>query len=396
MKRLLLCIGAGLFAATCSRAQTPIQVLEQDLKQAQEQHDAASSQQMVAFISALDTASQSPDAALALYQQAGGEAPDAAPISKHYVYETPTEKAAREARDQQNLTIFGSVAQIHCGLMKNAALLVSRPNAKDVQDQWIAWLKNTAAVYPQLGGKHPLKNVGMKESLIGKFLGFHGWGASDQGAWSVQDIPSLYRQQVLEPLRNPPVPAALDAWNIYMAMIQADDADPDHFTQVTLPALTFDRTADDFAIRPTMDKLQVIDQIIKSNPTSDRLGNWITRAKQMIAVLAGGGTAHSPLPGATPGTSDSGTASVNSVATPGSISSGTTAPAPTASPGASYAGTTAPTPVATPGTSSAGGNSPTPTASPGATSAGTTAPTPTASPGTPSSGGASPTPTATP
>lgn len=391
---------------------TSIQVLEQDLQQAKTQHDAASSQQMTDFISALDAASQNPNAALDLYQKAGGDLPDPTPISKHYAYETPSEKAQREAQDQQNLTTFANIAQIHCGLMKNAALVASKPQDPKVNADWLEWLKSTAAIYPQLAGKLPLKNTTMKDSIISKYLGFHGWGTSDPGMWSIQQLPALYKQLVLEPLRNPPGPGTIDAWNTYIAMMQADDPDPTHFAQSTEPALDFDRAADDFAIRPTMDKLQVVDQIIKSNPTSDHMDNWIARAQQMITQFAGGGATHSQLPGATPGSTDSGTYGTTPGATPGTGSSGTAAPTPTASPGVTSSGTTAPTPtaspgitpggsgaalpVASPGTSSAGTTAPLPTASPGITSSGGTAPVPTASPGTPSSGGGSPTPTATP
>ncbi len=412
MKRLIWGLGATLLAGTQALAQsTSIQVLEQDLQQAKTQHDAASSQQMVDFVNALDAASQNPNTALDLYQKAGGELPDPTPINKHYAYETPSEKAQREALDQQNLTTFATVAQVHCGLMKNAALLASKPLDPKVNADWIEWLKNAATLYPQLAGRLPLKNATMKDSVIARYFGFHGWGASEQGTWSIQQLPALYRQFVLDPLRNPPGPGTLDAWNTYITMVRADDPDPNHFAQTTEPALDFDRAADDFAIRPTMDKLQLVDQIIKANPMNDHMDNWITRAQQMIARYTGGAT-HSPLPGATPGSSDSSTYGSNPGATPGTASSGTTAPTPTASPGATSSGTTAPTPTASPGITPAGTGAPLPvaspgitpsgsagtlpTASPGITSSGGTAPLPTASPGTPSSGGGSPTPTATP
>ena len=412
MKRLFLCLGAGYAMAAPSGAQTPIQVLEDDIKQAQVEHAAASSQQMTTFLASLDAAVQSPNAALTLYEQAGGALPDPTPVSKRYTYETPTEKEERLALDQQKLGTLASIAQIHCGLMENAALLVTKPNDPKVTAQWLAWLKNTAAIYPQLTGKLPLKNVTMKDSVISRYLGFHGWGTSDEATWSIELLPSLYRQLVLEPLRNPPTPGVVEAWNTYIAMVQSDDPDSTHFAQVTEPALDFDRAADDFTLRPSMDKLQVIDQIIKSNPTNDQLDKWIARARQMIAVYAGGTSTHSQLPGPTPGTSSSGTDETTPGATPGTASSGsnaptpqaspgiassgTTAPTPMATPGTAYSGTTGQTPAATPGTPESGTTAPTPTATPGTASSGTTAPTPTATPGSPSSGGPAPTPTATP
>lgn len=347
MKRLFVWVGAGLLAATRLLAQSSIQVLEDDLNEAKTQHEQANSTMLTNFTGALDAASQNSSAALDLYQKAGGNMPDPAPVQTRYDYETPTERHAREALDAQNLAIFGMVVQVHCGLMKNAALLVLQPKAQDVHDQWIAWLKTTASLYPQMPGKRALKDVKMRDSPISSYLGFHGWGDAEQGGWSIKSLPQLYHDLVLEPLRNPPGPGTLEAWDTYLAMLQADAPSPDHWAQVTAPPLEFDRTADDFAIEPSIDKLQQLDQIIKANPGSDHLDAWIARARQMIEAYKNG-PAHSALPGPTPGTPSSGSA----------------APTPTASPGTPSSGSTTPTPTASPGTSSSGGNSPMPTATP--------------------------------
>jgi hypothetical protein len=347
MKRLFVCVGAGLLAATRLMAQSSIQTLEDDLNEAKTQHDQANSSMLTSFFGTLDSAAQSGSVAIDLYQKAGGALPDLSPVQKHYEYETPTERAAREAVDAQNMATVAVVVQVHCGLMKNAAMLVVQPTAADVRDQWIAWLKTTASIYPQLAGKRALKQVTMRDSLIAGYLGFHGWGNSEQGGWAIKDLPKLYHDLVLQPMRNPPGPGTLEAWDTYMAMLQADEPDPNHWSQVVEPPLDFDRASDDFAIEPTMDKLQQIDQIIKANPGSDHLDEWIGRARKMIATYQNG-AGHSALPGPTPGTT----------------SSGSTAPTPTASPGTPSSGSAAPTPTASPGTPSSGGNSPTPTATP--------------------------------
>ncbi len=396
MKRLFVWWGAGLLAATPLAAQSSIQTLEDDLNEAKTQHDQANSSMMTTFFSTLDAATQSGSVAIDLYQKAGGQMPDLSPVQKHYEYETPTERAAREAIDAQNMATVAVVVQVHCGLMKNAAMLVLQPTAQDVHDQWIAWLKTTASIYPQLSGKRALKEVTMRDSLIGTYLGFHGWGDSEQGGWSIKDLPQLYHDLVLQPLRNPPGPGTLDAWDTYMAMLQADDPDQSHWSQVVEPPLDFDRTADDFAIEPTMDKLQQIDQIIKANPGNDHLDEWIGRARKMIAAYQGGASTHSALPGPTPGTTSSGSDAPSPTASPGATSSGSMAPTPTAAPGTTSSGSTAPTPTAAPGTTSSGSTAPMPTAAPGTPSSGSTAPMPTAAPGTPSSGSTAPTPTASP
>jgi hypothetical protein len=409
MKRVLVWTAlAALLAAHPLPAQTSVEAIEQDLQLAKQQHDQASSQVLTKFLTTLDAASQSGGIALDLYKNAGGNMPDLSPVRHHYEYETPSEKAAREALDAQSYATVAIVVQIHCGLMRNAALLVLEPKSQEVHDQWITWLKTMAQVYPQLAGSRALKGVSMRDSVISNYLGFHGWGNSEEGGWTINDMPQLYRQLVLEPLRKPPGPGTLDAWDTYIAMLQADDPDHDHFTNAVEPPLDFDRTADDFAIEPTLDKLTQLDQIIKANQGSDHLDDWIARTRKMIAVYQAGGETHSAtpgstssgtsgsVPGATPGTASSGGATPTPAPTPGTTSANATGATPMATPGSPSASVNGATPVATPGSPPVNATVAAPAATPGATPAGVTGAVPAPTPGTPASGGGAPLPAATP
>jgi len=380
MKRFVVMGVVALGALGRAEAQTSIDVLLSDLQEAKAAHDASASQMMTTFLSTLENGAQSPTFALDLYQKAGGNLPDAAPVKSHYVYETPTEKAQREAIDANNFASVAVVIQVHCGLMRNAGLLAMTPNAPGVQEQWMDWLKSTAAIYPQLQGRRALKEVEMRDSVVSNYLGFSGWGDSDQGKWSVSDLPQLYHDLVLTPMRHPPTQATIDAWNTYIAMKQADEPDKEKWAQQEEPALDFDRDEDDYDLLPSMDKLAALDAIIKANPTSDHLEDWIKRMQALIDSYRRGGTPTGLLPGATPGTPSSEAPGLTPTATPGTPESGTT---------------TAPA-TATPGTSSSGGATVLPSATPGTPVSGTAAPTPAATPGTPSSAAPGLTPTATP
>jgi hypothetical protein len=382
MKRFVVMGVVVLCALGRAEAQTSIDVLEDDLKEAKATHDSSASQLMTTFLGTLQSAEQSPAVALDLYQKAGGNLPDAAPVHHHYQYETPTEKAEREAIDASNFQTVAIVIQLHCGLMRNAALLALTPNAPGVQEGWLDWLKSTAALYPQLQGKRALKDVTMHDSVISNYLGFSGWGDSDQGKWSLSDLPQLYHDQVLEPLRHPPTQATIDAWNTYIAMKQADEPDQNKWAQQIEPALDFDRDVDDYNVLPSMDKLAALDAIIKANPTSDHLTDWINRMQTLIDSYRQGGTKTGLLPGATPGTPSSEAPGLTPTASPGTPASGTTAANPTASPGTSSTGGATVLPSATPGTPSSGTTGTTPAATPGTPSAGTTTPVPGATPGT--------------
>ena len=374
------CLG-GIILEMPLSAQTSFQVLEQELQTAKQQHDDAASQFFTTFIGTLDAASQSPSQALDLYKQAGGNLPDAAPVRSHYEYETPSEKAIRDAQDAQNFGSAAAVIEVHCGLMHYAALLTLTPKAPGLHDQWLAWLKATGDTYPQLSGKRALKDVPMKESVISHYLGFHGWDDKDPGKWSISDLPRLYREQILEPTRVQPSATTLDLWDTYIAMRQADETDKEKWQKEDEPALDFDRGADDFAIAPSMEKLSALIAIIKANPANSQLDDWIARMRKMIRSYRDGKSAPSPataLPGATPGTPSSQVGDSTPVATPGTPSSATGGVTPTATPGA---------PSATGGTA-------TPAATPGSPTSATGGVTPTATPGTPASGGAAPTPAA--
>ena len=365
MKRIAVVGMVALCAWGRVEAQTSIDVLEGDLQEAKQQHDAAASQMMTTFLSALENASQSPSAALDLYKKAGGNLPDAAPVRSRYAYETPTEKAQREAIDASNFETVATAIEIHCGLMRNAALLTVTPKAPGVQEQWIDWLKTTAALYPQVAGHRAIKDVAMRDSVVSTYLGFHGWGESDQGKWTVSDLPKLYHDLVLEPMRHPPTPATIDAWNTYIAMMQADEPDKDKWTQQEEPDLDFNRDADDYAIQPNMDKLAALDTIIKANPTDDHADDWIKRMQAMIDSYRRGGTPTGVLPGATPGTPSSGTTGTAPPATPGTPSSGTTETAPAATPGTPSSGTAGTVSAPTPGTPTSGTTGTIPGATPG-------------------------------
>jgi hypothetical protein len=414
MERFFFCAGIliVLAAGTGARAQTSLEVIQEDLRQAKQSHENANSQLMTTFLTGLQDAAQSPEAALDLYQKAGGTPPSATPVKTRYNYETPTEREKREAADAQNAQTFGGVVQLHCGLMRYAALLSIDSKKEDVQAQWLAWLKSVAPVYPRLPSTSEFKTTTMKSSIIGSYLGFDGWGNSEYGKWAVSDLPRLYHDLILQPLRTQPTPETLDAWDAYIAMEQADEVDQNKWTQEDEPALAFERASDDFAIEPTMDKLTILDAIIKGNPSNDHLDDWITRMQAMIATYRQGRTHHSALPAATPGTPSSDATGAVPMPTPGGASSeaaGATpaatpstdgiiraTPVPGATPGASSSEEAGPLPAATPGAAPVTASTPLPAAAPGVPSSAAPGPIPTATPGTPSSGGGAPLPAASP
>jgi hypothetical protein len=137
----------------------------------------------------------------------------------------------------------------------------------------------------------------MRDSLISKFLGFNAWpeknstagntsGSSSDGKapgdWSVQDLPSLFRANVLEPLRASPTAATLAAWDAYIAMMNADEQDNDKWNQVDYPPLQFDRACDDYTVAPSTEKLEGLVNLIKANPTYPQVDDWITRVHQLL------------------------------------------------------------------------------------------------------------------
>jgi hypothetical protein len=341
--RAWLALAICLAAAGTARAQTSLDALEKDLDEVKQEHLDATNQTLTNFLSTLENASASPNAALQLYEQAGGALPDPTQVSSRYAYETPSEKAARLARDQANLSSLGYVAQLHCGLMRFAALFLEDPAPPTLQSDWTTWLKGAAQIYPQTSGNAELRKMTMKDSPISSYLNFHGWGDKDQGGWTVYQLPDFYRQYVLEPLRNPVVADALPAWDTYIAMctadiapIQADlahiqaeeseltelesegaghqhhhsdsgdnnsgtggtqsngrmgdlqyraDQDQlklDKWNNEDLPELQFERACDDYTLAPDTEKLQVLVELIKAHPTHPRIDAWIAKVHDLL------------------------------------------------------------------------------------------------------------------
>ena len=304
----------GFFFNVPLMAQSSLDVLEQDLNQVKQEHQQAASQVLTGFISQLDAADQSPDAAVGLYQQAGGSMPTLTPVRSANAYETPDEKAARLEQDQTNLSNLGYVLQMHCGLMRFAGLFIVHPEQKGLHDDWIAWLKNAAQIYPMLkpaedtkAGPNPQRGLGMRgarsgagraagggtnyrdvpvrDSVISTYLGFHGWGDKEQGQWKIVDLPKLYRTNILDPLRLTPSADTLAAWDVYIAMKNVDQVDRDKWEEVDYPALEFERGSDDFAMAHNTEKIATLVALLKANSTHPQVDDWIARVHQMVQDL---------------------------------------------------------------------------------------------------------------
>ena len=146
----LVYLAAFILSGLSAQAQNSIDILDQDLNQIKTEHQQASSELVSNFLDQLNAAADSADAAMALYQKAGGKMPDPTPVVTKYDHETPDEKAARDAQDAAKLSALSNVVQLHCGMMKYAALFVIQPDQQGLQDDWLAWLKKAAQLYPQL------------------------------------------------------------------------------------------------------------------------------------------------------------------------------------------------------------------------------------------------------
>jgi hypothetical protein len=331
----LLLAGVVCFQSGTLRGQSTLQTLQDELNAAKQAHQDVTAQTLANFFGQIDPAMASPDAAVALFEQAGGALPDPSPVITQNENETETEKETRLALDQANLHRIGTALQLQCGMMHFAALFVVKPDQAGLQDQWVGWLQSAAKTYPQLAvpdgaaqpppekkKKHKDDDVppapkpppppfnpssvmykAMKDTEITKFLAFTAWGDKEQGGWSVKDLPRLFRASVLEPLRAKPTDATLAAWDAYIGMANADEKDNDRWNQVVLPPLRFDRSCDAYAVEPSTEKLEGLVNLIKASPTNPHADEWIARVSQLMdAYRAGhGGTpTNAPSPTSTP------------------------------------------------------------------------------------------------
>ena len=317
----LLCASLSLLPGGWATAQSSVDALEAELKETQQQHDDATTQFMSGFFAQIDPAMASPDAALALFEQAGGLPPDPAPVVTEHESETQTERETRQALDAANLARLEAVLQLQCGLLHFGALFVTRPDQAGLQDAFTAWLKSAAPLYAQTGvpitpgedsdapQSHPkkdrdhgdgddsgrpqlkhalpydpadIKGKFLRDTMITKLLAFNGWGDKDQGLWSVRTIPQLYRQFVLEPLRASPSAATLAAWDDVIAMANADEKDTTRWNQIVYPPLQFGRACDDYTIAPSTEKIEGLIALIKVNQLHPQAGEWLQHVHDLL------------------------------------------------------------------------------------------------------------------
>jgi len=317
-------------AAGFARAQSTLDALEQELKEAKQQHDDVTAQNLTNFFSQVDQAMQSSEAAVTLWQGAGGAMPAATGTTTQYATETASERETRVAKDKANVDALAGMLEVHCGLLHYGGLFVTSPDQKGLNDDFNGWLQKMAQVYPQLGapatadndaaqgggGEHhhrrdnpgggappppplnfgDLKGKTLKDSPITKYLGFTvAFKDKDQGGWSVKQIPALFKSNILDPSRATPNETTLANWDTYIAMMQADETDTDKWTSTDYPPFQFERAFDDYAISPNTDKIQTLVQIIHANPTHPSAPDWLTRTKTLLdayrAAHGGGGAA---------------------------------------------------------------------------------------------------------
>ena len=300
-------------------------MLQRDLDEMKTEHQEMTAKNFASVLSELQGAAETPEAAEKLYLEAGGTMPKPAEVRTAYDHETPREAAARQAIDQSENASFGGLLQLHCGLMRYAALYVTQPSTTGLADGWLAWLKAAAQVYPQLSvittdtradpaadddaARHShhrhdpaqpataptpapapdaatqIKKLSVKASPISSYLGFRGWGKTDEASWKVSDLPQFYRDQILEPLRKKPSADTLAAWDVYMAMMNADQPDAKMWTDVDYPALLFDKDCDDFASAPDTDKLQTLIGVMKAHPDHPQQDEWLSRMHTMVQAF---------------------------------------------------------------------------------------------------------------
>jgi hypothetical protein len=265
-----------------ARAQTPLDALEKDLDEVKQQHQQMTAANFDNFLNELNAAAGDPQQAAQLYQAAGGKLPNATAVKTEHEHETPDEKSARLEKDREKMARFESMLQLHCGMMRLAALFVEKPDTATLQGDWVAWLKSAAPTYEQLDGPEDIKNLKMDKSVIGAYLNFDDWGDKEQGKWSVSDLPKFFRSQVLEPLRTPPTAATLPVWDTYIAMKSIDEPDQDKWTGVEYPALLFEKDSDDFASAPSTEKLQTLVELIKANAKHPKVDDWIAQVHDMM------------------------------------------------------------------------------------------------------------------
>jgi hypothetical protein len=346
MKYFRLCAIAGLLVIPGSHAaaQSTIDVLYQELNTVKQQQADMSSQSTTNFFSQVDAGMESNDAAVQLYQAANGPMPDPSPIVTTHEDESASEKAARLALDQSNVTKLGLVLQLQLGLMHYGGLFILDPKRQGLQEAWAAWLQKAAQVYTQIGDLTPgvpgagavpgavhhhhhanaeggegeaggggapaapaapparlnlaeLKSQAISNSIIVKYLSFQAFGSSDQGQWSVSGIPGLYKTAVLDPSRTSPTAETLTKWDIYIAMLNADQKDQDTWNQTIYPPLAFNRALDDYAIEPNTEKLEGLIKLVSAYPTYPGAKDWLAQIKTMIDAYK---SQHAPAPADTP------------------------------------------------------------------------------------------------
>ncbi len=280
-------------------AQTTVDTLEnalRDVKRVREQSEKATQE---AFLTRLTGAATSGQAARALMKEVGMDLPD--PEFPPDLPRTDTTLEQRREHQQKVAEAEARVGHIdrclqaHFQLMRFGYQFATMQAGAVGNPEWESWIKSTASNYGTIRA-FDLAGQEIGSSKVIRYFQVKELAGKPEAGWSLRQIPQLYREFILTPLREDKNPQLGQAWDQYIAMRSQEMRDADRWRDEEEPWLQFQKQADLFRIAPSDIKLTEIVNLIRRNPQHPRFEQMHGQATELLKVLrerrtttAGGG-----------------------------------------------------------------------------------------------------------
>lgn|GEM_PF-5360410 len=277
---------AGLVFSLCGnlRAQTTLDAIENALKGSKNLHDETGKSRISQFNADLGRAVGSAQAAVEFFEANGGKVPD--PPAQLFQHLRPGKDKSERAEITE---LYRSEASLdclaYCELIRFAFRSVTGPEPAEKSPAWFGWLEKQTQGFAQIHGSFladfkvgdgpPVRQYGLGSVFRNK----------KEGDWSLNGVPDLYREYILNRLAAEKSPKTSTAWDTYISAMQVRSNSPGRWENVEEPRLRFQKYTALFEMSPNdMDLTRMVDILQNFNQHPDFV-SMHKKAEECLARL---------------------------------------------------------------------------------------------------------------
>lgn len=276
--------GIALVAPGHLRSQTTLDALENALKGSKSRHDETGKSLISQFGTDLGRAVGSSQSAVEFFEANGGKVPD--PPQQLFQHLRPGKDKSERAEITELYRYEASLACLaYCEMLRFAFRSVTGQEPAEKNPAWPGWLEKQTLGYAQIrgfflvglrvGDAPPLRQYGLGGLFRNK----------KEGDWTLDSVPDLYREYVLNRLAAEKSPKTASSWDTYISAMKVRSGNPGRWESVEEPRLIFQKHTVLFEMSPNdMDLTRMVEILQNFNQHPD-FASMHKKAEECLARL---------------------------------------------------------------------------------------------------------------